>query len=199
MKTLQNPLFVLLFIVASLNVYSNDSSYPQFLFTDNDIEVFTDMVNKIRGEHGLHAYRYKKDTENASRERINTIYKKIFNKTYEQVRDSAYEWLHYGMFFDLHSYNVSLDLDRKGYSMIGPGEICAGYLYVNKALHRDSLFSELLTGWLNSPPHRAKLLNEYDDTFAVSFANFGKGKGIFSCMVIFSEFKVKKGNKNRKN
>ena len=118
-------------------------------------------------------------------------------RTYEEVRDSAMQWLHYGMAYDLLSYNVKLKMKKKDYSMINPGENCAGYLYVNKEMNRDSLFNELLTGWLNSPPHRAHLLSEYDDTFSVSFAEFGKGKGIFSCMVIFSEFKVKKGKKKR--
>lgn len=80
--------------------------------------------------------------------------------------------------------------------MIGPGEIVAGYLFVNKILVRDSLFKEVLTGWLNSPPHRQKLLSDEDDTFSVSFASFGEKKGVFSCMVIYKEFKMKKGKKN---
>ncbi len=196
MKTLQIPLIMITFFSCYLFTYSKNE-FPQFLFAEEDIQVYIGMVNDIRAQHGLHPYKYKKDAENASKDRIRTIYKKIEHKTYEEVRDSAYEWMHFGMYYDLLSYNVTLEMKKKDYSMIGPGEIVAGYLFVNKILVRDSLFREVLTGWLNSPPHRVKLLSDDDDTCAVSFANFGEKKGVFACMVIFSEFRVKKGKKTK--
>lgn len=194
MKTHQMLLVHFFFLLSAITSFSKDR-YPQFIYTnEEDSKVFLQMVNEIRAQYGLHPYKYKFDSEDVTKIRLRTIFTKIEGKSYEEVRDSAYEWMHFHVFNDLHSFNVSLDLDRKGYSMIGPGEIVAGYLYVNKVLIRDSLYNEVLTGWLNSPPHRLKLLSEGDDTFSVSFANFGEKKGVFACLVVYTEFK-KKGKK----
>lgn len=196
MKTHQMILAHFFMLISALTSYSKDR-YPQFIYTDEaDTKVFIQMVNQIRAQYGLHPYKYKKDSEEATQTRLRTVYQKIEGKTYEQVRDSAYEWMHDNVFYDLHSFNVSLDLDGKDYSMIGPGEIVAGYLYVDKIMVRDSLFKEVLTGWLNSPPHRLKLLSNGDNTFSVSFSSFGVKKGVFACMVIYTEFK-KKGKKTK--
>lgn len=197
MKLRHNPIILILIIISFLNVYSKEGPYPQFMFSDADMKVYTTKVNSIRAKYRLHPFKFKKDAVNATNIRVKTIYKKIEHKTYEEVRDSAQQWMHYGMTNDLDAYNVSLDLDKKGYSMISPGEIVAGYFCVNKEMVRDELFDELLDGWLNSPPHRVQLLSEYDDSFGISFAYCGPKKGVMTCMVIFKEF-IKKKKKGKR-
>lgn len=195
MKTHQMLLVHFFFLLSAITSYSK-GTYPQFIYTnEEDSKVFLQMVNEIRAQYGLHPYKYKFDSEHAAQTRLRTIFTKIEGKRYEEVRDSAMEWMHYGIYYDLLSYNVTLEMKKKDYTMISPGEIVAGYLYVDKVLIRDSLFKELLTGWFNSPPHRQKLLSDEDDTFSVSFASFGEKQGVFSCMVIYKEFKMKKGKK----
>lgn len=197
MKTFLYNLLQILILLGVFNTSHAKNSYPRFLFNDSDIEVFINMVNDVRAQHGLLPFSYNKDTERFCRIRNISIYNRILNKSYREIRDSAQEWLHYGFAYDALSFNVELDFEKKLYSLINPSEICAGFLNIRADLGRDSLFKVLLTGWMNSPSHRVKLLSEDDDTFAISFANYGDKQGVFATMVIYTKFSMKK-NRHKK-